>query len=471
MTRGSRATPWKPRLTTRAGPAYRAIANALEADVRDGRLTPGDPLPTQRQLALVLGLNFTTVTRGYDEARRRGLINATVGRGTFVAAPARSRAAGAGPIPDRDLSVNTPPATGWLPRAFRDTLTRVAHDPALALRMLSYDARLNEETARNAGSSWLSARGLDAPLERVVPTAGALHALSMVLGTLPRPGDTVLTERLAYPGLQNAASAAGVRLVGVELDEEGLRPDALERACRLLRPAMLCCVPSLHNPTAAVMSLERRREILSIARRHGMRVIEDDIYGPLLSPGSTPLATLAPDVVTYIGSMSKCVAPGLRTAFLLAPTADVASRLLRTVRASLLMLSPLSIAVASAWIADGTAERAVTAVRREATVRAQLARSVFGHERVVAPDGSLHAWLHLPPSWTVAAFVALAQQQGIRVAPADWYVTTEAAEPAPVPSAVRLALGGESDRGQLEQSLRTLATILDQPVGLRASGP
>jgi len=135
------------------------------------------------------------------------------------------------------------------------------------------------------------------------------------------------------------------------------------------------------------------------------------------------------------------------------------------------MLSPLSVAVAAAWIADGTAERAVTAVRREATIRAAIARSILGEERVVAPDGSLHAWLPLPPTWTVAAFVALAQQQGIRVAPADWYVTATETEPAPVPSAVRLALGGESDRVELEESLRTLAAILDQPVGLRASGP
>jgi DNA-binding transcriptional MocR family regulator len=397
------------------------------------------------------------------------LINATVGRGTFVATPAGSGAVRTG---DHDLSVNTPPATGWLPGAFRDTLTRVAMDPGLAHRMLSYDTRADEETARTVGSSWLQARGLEAPANRVVATAGALHALSMVLGTLVRPGDTVLTEALAYPGLQSAASAADVRLVGVDLDAEGLRPDALEAACRRLRPTTLCCVPSLHNPTAAVMSFARRKQIVAVARRHDMKIVEDDIYGALLAPpGPTPLAMLAPDLVTYISSMSKCVAPGLRTAFLLAPTTDEASRLQRALRGSLLMLSPLSIAVAAAWIADGTAERAVTAVRREAAIRAALARSILGEERVVAPDGSLHAWLRLPPTWTVAAFVALAQQQGIRVAPADWYVTPTEAESAPVPSAVRLALGGESDRAELEESLRKLAAILDQPVGLRASGP
>jgi len=456
-------TNWKPRITQRAGPAYRAIADALEADVREGRLSPGDALPTQRDLARAIGVNFTTVTRGYAEARRRGLINATVGRGTFVAAP-QSRS-----TLDHDLSVNTPPIPEWLPAAFRETLTRVAGDPTLAHQVLSYEVRFGDQRPRDAGATWLRSRGLDASADRVVASAGALHGLSLVLSTFVRPGRRVLTEALAYPGLHNVAAAAGVRLVGVALDEEGLRPDALEAACRQYRAKVLCCVPSLQNPTAAVMSLSRRREILAIARRYDLRIVEDDICGPLLpEPAPPPLAALAPDIVTYVGSLSKCVAPGLRTAFVLAPNTEEAARLDATLRASMLMLSPLPLVVASAWIADGTAERATADIRREATARAQLARDILGADRVVAPDGSLHGWLTLPPSWTVAAFVALAQQRGVRVTPADWYVTSPS-ETFRAPTAVRLTLGAEQDRRRIEHALRTLASILAQPAGLRTS--
>jgi DNA-binding transcriptional MocR family regulator len=456
-------TNWKPRLGARAGPTYRAIADALEADVREGRLTPGDALPTQRDLARAIGVNFTTVTRGYAEARRRGLINATVGRGTFVASP-QSRA-----TRDHDLSVNTPPIPDWLPAAFRETLTRVASDPALAHQVLSYEVRFADQRPRDAGAMWLRSRGLDASADRVVASAGALHGLSLVLSTFVRPGQRVLTEALAYPGLHNVAAAAGVRLVGVDMDDEGLRPDALEAACLQHRPRMLCCVPSLQNPTAAVMSLARRREILAVARRHDLRIVEDDICGPLLpEPAPSPLAVLAPDLVTYVGSLSKCVAPGLRTAFVLAPTPDEAAKLDATLRASMLMLSPLPLVVAAAWIADGTAERATADIRREATARAQLARAILGADRVVAPDGSLHGWLALPPSWTVAAFVALAQQRGVRVTPADWYVTSPS-ESFRTPSAVRFTLGAEQDRRRIEHALRTLASILAQPAGNRTS--
>ena len=155
---------------------------------------------------------------------------------------------------------------------------------------------------------------------------------------------------------------------------------------------------------------------------------------------------------------------------MLAPTPDEAARLGAAVRASVLMLSPLPLAVASAWIADGTAQRAAADIRTEAAARGELARRIFGEASVSAPPGSLHAWLRLPSTWTVAAFVAQAQQHGVRVAPADWYLmpAAEGRAPAP-PAAVRLSLGAEPDRAQLERALRTVAGILDQPVALRAS--
>ena len=117
---------------------------------------------------------------------------------------------------------------------------------------------------------------------------------------------------------------------------------------------------------------------------------------------------------------------------------------------------------------DGTAERATADIRREATARAQLARDILGADRVVAPDGSLHGWLTLPPSWTVAAFVALSQQRGVRVTPADWYVTSPS-ESFRAPTAVRFTLGAEQDRRRIEHALRTLASILAQPAGSRTS--
>jgi DNA-binding transcriptional MocR family regulator len=461
---------WLPRLARRGGPRYRAIADALEADVRAGRLAPGDALPTHRELADHLGVNFTTITRAYTEARRRGLITATVGRGTFVAdASAQLRDATARPTEDYDLSVNAPPMPGWLSSALHETIARLGAEPSFAHGALSYEGRLGDASAREAGVTWLGDRGLDADPSRVVVTAGAQHALALLLSTITRPNDTVLVESLSYPGLHGAAAMAGVRLVGVDIDHEGLRPDALDACCERFEPKAIFCVPTLHNPTVATMSPRRREEIIAIARQHGVRVVEDDIYGPL-QPEARPLAALAPDFVIHIASLSKCVAPGLRTAFVLTPTADEASRLTATLRASVLMLSPLPLLVASSWIDDGTAHRAVADIRREAASRNALAQHILGADRLLTAPASLHAWLRLPPTWSLAGFVAHAQQNGVRVAPADWYVTPSAsAETTTAPNAVRLTLGAEPDRARLEHALKLLASILDQPVGLRAS--
>ncbi|HKN67909.1 MAG TPA: PLP-dependent aminotransferase family protein [Gemmatimonadaceae bacterium] len=468
MTRARAAKGWLPALHEHSGPRYRAIADAMEADIQSGRLTPGQSLPTQRELADRLGVNFTTVTRAYTEARRRGLITATVGRGTFVASPhARQLAQGEGAPRDLDLSVNAPALPRWLSATFRTTLETLAGDERVARNVLSYDSRVGDAAAREAGAEWLRGQKLDAPTDRIVPTGGAQHALTLLLLSFTKPGDTVLVESLAYPGLLSAADVARVHVVGVPLDDDGADPDALAALAERHRASLFFCVPTLQNPTTAVMPLARRREIVAVARKQQLRIIEDDICGPLV-PEATPLVALEPEHVIYIASLSKCVAPGLRAAFVLMPDLASAAQMNAAVRSSLLMLSPLPFALAAAWISDGTAARVVNDVRREARARTAIARKYFGDRAISAPTGSLHAWLRLPKSWTVAAFVGQAQQLGIRVAPADWYAAPSS-QATPAPAAVRITLGAEADRDRVARALQSLAGLIAQPPSMRSS--
>jgi DNA-binding transcriptional MocR family regulator len=443
---------------------FKEIADAIESDLHAGKLRVGDPLPTQRELAEHLGLNFTTITRAYDEAKRRGLVTARVGRGTFIASPSSTRKSRANETgADTDLSVNTPPLPEWMETTLWDTLERLRRDSSSAARLLGYHSRHQDEVAHHAGVTWLQSRGLDAVPERVVVTAGSQHALSLLLTTIARPGDVVLVEALGYPGLQDAARSASVRLVGVELDAEGVRPDALDEACRKYKPKALFCVPSLQNPTTSIMSVKRRNSIVEIARKHRIRVVEDDICGPLLPDAPPAFAELAPDVGFYIGSLSKCVAPGLRAAFVLLPTPEDAVRLRAAVRATVLMPAPLALSVASEWVTDGTANRAVMDIRKEAITRGAALRQILSAFDVAAPAGSIHAWLRLPKSWTVGALVARAQQQRIRVAPSDWYVMPSTPDGGifPPPAAIRLTLGSEPNRALFEAAIRRLASILE----------
>src|SRR5262249_20225761 len=138
-----------------------------------------------------------------------------------------------------------------------------------------------------------------------------------------RPGDLLLTEALTYPGIRSAAELYRLRLKGVAMDADGLKPEALEAICREEQPAALYCMPNLQNPTGAVMPLERRQAVAAIARKYQLAVLEDDIHG-FLTATQPPLTVLVPELGHYLVGTSKSLAPGLRVAFLAVPPARMA---------------------------------------------------------------------------------------------------------------------------------------------------
>src|SRR5712691_10716370 len=271
-------TSWAPDLRTRRGPRYLAIADALADDAAAGRLRAGTRLPTHRDLADRLALTVGTVTRAYAEAARRGLVSGEVGRGTFVRAAARPGPAG---LPAEgsgfvDLSANLPPATRGDGEAatLGRTLGRLSRHADLG-RLLAYPPDGGRREHRAAGAEWVRRSGLAAPPERVLVSSGSQHGMTAVFAALTSPGDVVAAESLTYPGMKTLAGLLSLRLPGLAMDEHGLRPDALAAACRGRRPKALYCVPTLQNPTSALMPEERRREIARLAREHGVILVED----------------------------------------------------------------------------------------------------------------------------------------------------------------------------------------------------
>lgn len=450
-------TIWVPELERSAtAPLYLAIADALEQDIRAGRLKPGARLPTHRELARELRVTVGTVTRSYAEASRRGLVGGEVGRGTFV----RDGLGGSvsylrGEHDDGliDLSLNMP-VGGSLERDLGGALAELAASPDLA-RLAGYLPNAGVLEHRAAGARWIGRAGLETAPERVLVTGGAQHAMAVVFATLCSPGDVVLTEALTYAGMKGLADILHVRLVGVEMDGEGLLPDALEAALRSYKPKALYTMPTLHNPAATVMSLERRREVARIAAAHEVPVVEDDSYGFLPEEELPPLTSFAPDTGFYLTSVSKSMTSCLRVGFLSAPP-DFVERLTATLWSVTWMASPLMAEVAARWIRDGTAERMVAERRREAERRQRvLARALGGFDYRSHPQG-FHAWLELPDPWRGADFVAEARARGVAVTPPEAFAVGR----AEAPRAVRVCLGPEPDLERLERGLRTLDDAL-----------
>ncbi|MDR3531504.1 MAG: PLP-dependent aminotransferase family protein [Rhodopila sp.] len=438
------------------GPRYRAIADAIAQAIAQRIVIEGDQLPTQRDLAVRLDVDVTTVTRAYTEARHRGLLDGTVGRGTFVRAMDRSPASLGEQRSVVDMSMNLPPqptepALGHLLREGLNWL--LSHADMRSLMNYRSGAGIGQDRAAAAG--WLHPTMGDVNADRIVVCGGAQCAMTALLTTLARPGETVLTETLTYPAFRALAAQLGIRLVAAPTDDAGLVPDALAKACAEIRPKAIYCVPTIHNPTTVTMPVERRHAIADVILRQKVSFIEDDPYGLLPSRPLPAIASLAAGEAYYIGTVSKCLSPGLRTAFVVAPRPAQASRLVEAVRAISLTPSPLLTSLVTRWIEDGTALKLRNAVRQESAARQALAREQLAGQAIAAHPDGLHVWLTLPAQWSRLAFSAHMRRHGLALVPSDAFLVGGAA-----PNAVRICLGAAESRTVLRDALEMLADAL-----------
>jgi DNA-binding transcriptional MocR family regulator len=445
-----RLADWRPDLSDRGRPAYIQIAEALAADMRRGALSAGARLPTQRALADALGIGLGTVTRAYAEAETRGLIEAVVGRGSFVA--------GAGaPSEDAavvDLSRNVPPL-GPAAAAFRSAVAALARRPDLMQRM-DYAPDAGFESDRQAGAAWLrrAANLPSADAHRLIVTAGAQQATLVALASCCQPGDALIVEEATFHGVKLAGDHLGLRLVGAAMDKEGLTPDALDRAAAE-SGARAAYVQPFQNPTARVMSLSRREAIVRVAMRRGVVLIEDDLYGPTIADlGLPPLAELAPDQVAYVSGLTKSLAPGLRAGFLIPPD-RLRARSLVALRAVAFGPPTLGVAVGTHWIERGTAFEILGAVRRELAERAALATALLGPliEPVRQRSGP-HLWAPLG-ELEAERVAGQALRAGARVTPPRAPFVTG----APV-TGLRICLGSAESLASLRLGLERLKGAL-----------
>jgi DNA-binding transcriptional MocR family regulator len=449
-------TIWSPWLQAGKGPRYLAIVEALAHDLSSGLLPPAGRLPTHRELADRLGVSVGTVSRAYAEAARRGLVSGEVGRGTF----ARGAESASGDAADAeglvDLGQNHPPDPPAQPQraALLAALGSVIAQRD-AGRLLDYPAAGGNAADRQAGASWIGRAGVEASADEVLVCTGSQHGLTVVLATLLEPGDLLLTEALTYAGVKAVAGLLHLRLRGLPIDAQGLRPDALEDACREGGAKALYLIPTHHNPTTAVMPEKRRREIVAVARAHGLAVVEDDVHGLLPEERPRPIAALAPERSYYLTSTSKTLAPGLRIAYVAAPPSMV-PRLAASLRATTWAVAPLTAAVASAWILDGAADALLMARRQEARERQAIARERLAGADLQTQPEAYYLWLRLPDPWRGDAFAAEARARGVLVTPAEAFaVGREAA-----PHAVRLCVGAARTRAALGRGLDVVAGLL-----------
>ena len=249
------------------------------------------------------------------------------------------------------------------------------------------------------------------------------------------------------------AARLGVEVVALPMDKHGLRVDGLMAAHHRNPLRAIYVQPTLHNPLGITMPLGRRRELVRALREIDVIGIEDHVYAFLVDDPS-PLASLAPDHVVMIDSLSKRVAPGLTLGWSLAPR-HLVPALAEAIHASALVPSGLALELGVRWMADGTVARLIKDKRRVAATRQRLLRKTCPDMTIKADPHAYHAWLELPSAWRAESFTAAAAERGIAVAPG----TAFAVGPGHAPNAVRLALASPPHK-VLVQSLQILSSLV-----------
>ncbi|MFF0249401.1 aminotransferase-like domain-containing protein [Streptosporangium sandarakinum] len=455
----------------------------LAASIREtaARMRPGDRLPSSRELVRAYGVSPVTVSRALGRLAAEGRVVVRPGSGTYVA-PAAPRpddaadlswqtvALGDRVVDDAGVSGLLTPAPegvvpltgGYLPEALRPeralsaAVSRAARRPGVwDTPPLNGLAELRGWFAREVGGGVTAAD--------VLVAAGGQAALTHAFRALAAPGTPVLVETPTYPGALAAARAAGLRATAVPVDRDGVRPELLAEAFAVTGARIFYCQPTLHNPTGATLPLDRRRQVLAVARAAGAFVVEDDYARYLTaSPAPPPLVALdSHGTVVHVNSLSKPLSAGMRVAGVVAR--GPAARRLRASQVvesffvpRLLQETALELVGSPAWPRHLAALGAELAARRTALVTELTARLPAAGIHLV-PAGGLHLWLRLPSGTDEDAAVEAARRAGVTVSPGRIYHPAEPPGPR-----IRVTHSAAAHVAELTEGVRRLAAALEE---------
>jgi GntR family transcriptional regulator / MocR family aminotransferase len=435
-------------LERRSGiPLFQQIARTITADIRRGRLRPGDALPGTRTLARELGVQRLTVVSAFDELVAEGWLVTKPATGAFVsmdlperpfrrASPSDTPAAMAGrtgydlaPAPEGESPYDVPRGSLLFAPSRPDVrlvrgevigraLRRAVSLPSRA--MLSYGPSQGYAPLRAAVSTMLaSTRGLPVTTDNICITRGSQMALSLLSRTLLRPGDLVVVEALGYRPAWEAFRLAGANVIGVPVDSDGLQIEALERALAHSAVRAVYVTPHHQFPTTVTLSAGRRIRLLDLARTHRFAIIEDDYDYEFHYDGSPVLPLASSDrygVVAYVGTFSKVLAPALRLGYVAAPTPLIARIAAHRSLVDIQGDQVLEHAIGE-LLDEGEIQRHIRRVRREYRLRrdtlvAALQDNLGQSVSFEIPAGGIALWVSVDDAVDVEQWANAARNAG-----------------------------------------------------------
>jgi len=421
-------------------PVYRQIYERLREQILAGSLPEATRLPPERAFARRLGVNRSTVVHAYRELAADGLIEQRVGSGSRVASDLKvERSGDSTGVP---WWVGLPPwSVGAFPAvlgelaaadhgeriAFVQGVPPVEPSPLADLAksfarvggnesfVLSYGSSEGYAPLREAIAARMLARGCAIDPRDVLVLTGSTQGITLAAQSLAERGDEIIIEAPTYPGALQIFQIAGLRAIPVPVDEEGMRVDHVEAVLRNRRPRFIYTMPSLHNPTGVTMSNERRERLVTLARRAGVPIVEDDPYGELASEPGPPLLARSTEDVIYLSSFSKTIAPSLRLGWMCAPRTIYDRLLLR--KQSVDMASSLYVQAGVSDYLRSAYDPHVAALRIELSERRAVAFAAIDRHwpataRVLRNGGGFYLWATVPRELRARALLDLVERNG-----------------------------------------------------------
>ena len=439
-------------------PLYTQIVSEVRRMIIDGTLKVGDRLPANRELARSLGVNRNTVTTAYAELVADGLITSRVGSGTYV-----SRIPGpAHPTPsaDRELPapmsweslLSVPSRDNWLQEMSsyenrRDVISLSLALPPADLFPLDEFRRCVDRVLRRQGrvllqlgttsgysplqeyiASQLALAGIRVGPDEILITNGCQQSLDLIRQILVEPGEEVALENPTYPGALSVFCSGNSKYFSVPVGENGIDLGVLEDVLSQRRPKLIYVVPSFQNPTGATMNTATRRQLIRIASRYRVPIVEDDIYRELRydGPDVPPLKAMDEHgLVIYISSFSKVGFPGLRVGWIAAPRI-VIDHLNRVKQRSDLHASLLAQAAIHEFAKHGLLSRHVKRmkkayVQRRDAMLESLDRHFPEEAKWTRPEGGMSVWVRLPQSLSSRQLLLQSIEEGVTFISGDHF--------------------------------------------------
>jgi GntR family transcriptional regulator/MocR family aminotransferase len=444
-----------------ATPLYQQIKIYLRQGILSGSLAPDTRLPASRQLAQDLGVNRITVENAYAELESEGLILSKLGSGTYVLPPdpfltfQRDDTDTSWPLWQQDLLAHANTIRSKMPRLsavrsskvisfasgsgdanmfpaeeFRKVLQTVMRRDGFGA--LDYGERNGYGPLRESITHVLASQGVQTRPEDILITAGSQQALSLVSQLLLNPGDVILVESPTYAGALDLFRALDFKVVGIPVDGQGMQVEGLEKLLQQHHPKLIYTIPNFHNPTGTCLNSARRRQLLVLADRYNVPILEDDFVGDLRYEGRSQPALKALDPggrVIYVSTFSKMLMPGLRVGFLVAE-GPVYDSLVDFKRVNELATSNLIQHALEAYVTVGRYQahlhRSCQIFRKRRDVMvAAIQRYLPAGVQFDIPQGGLFIWLSLPKGLTSEALLPFAWEDGADFAPGSPFFPEE----------------------------------------------